>query len=154
MPPDRTFEDAIFPWIEHLLQNHDTSAAFEELAARFKRDKQYRELFDARLMQTRFQLGLPLVSRARIGDVPKEMQQAYQDGYVRAAREVGELILADRDIPRAWPYFRAIGDTGPSSRLWRRSTSLARSHRSRRKRWPRRFKLRFRRGCTRGRASS
>jgi len=113
MQPDRTFEDTIFPWIEHLLQNHDTGAAFEELAARFKRDKQHRELFDARLMQTRFQLGLPLVSRARIGDVPKEMQQAYQDGYVRAAREVGELILADRDIPRAWPYFRAIGDTGP-----------------------------------------
>jgi hypothetical protein len=64
-------------------------------------------------MQTRLQLGLPLVSRARIGDVPKDMQQAYQDGYIRAAREVGELILADRDIPRAWPYFRAIGDTGP-----------------------------------------
>jgi hypothetical protein len=26
---------------------------------------------------------------------------------------VGELILADRNIPQAWPYFRAIGDTGP-----------------------------------------
>jgi len=112
MQPDRTAED-IFPWIEHVLQNHDTGAAFDELAARFKREKHYRGLFDARLMQTRFLLGLPLVSRGRIGDVPKEMQQAYQDGYLRAAREVGELILAERDIPRAWPYFRAIGDTGP-----------------------------------------
>jgi len=113
MQAHRASEDAIFPWIEHLLQNHDTGAAFDELAARFTRDKHYRGLSDARLMQMRFQLGLPLVSSARIGDVPREMQQAYQDGYVRAAREVGELILADRDIPRAWPYFRAIGDTSP-----------------------------------------
>lgn len=113
MQADLASEDAIFPWIEHLLQNHDTGAAFDELAARFKRDKQYRGLFDARLMQKRFELGLPLVSSARIGDMPKELQKAYQDGYIQAAREVGELILADRDIPHAWPYFRAIGDTGP-----------------------------------------
>ena len=113
MQAHRASEDAIFPWIEHLLQSHDTGAAFEELAARFKRDRQYRGLFDARLMQKRFELGLPLVSSARIDDVPKEMQQDYQDRYIQAAREVGELILADRDIPHAWPYFRAIGDTGP-----------------------------------------
>jgi hypothetical protein len=30
-----------------------------------------------------------------------------------AAREVGGLFLADGDIPRAWPYFRAIGDSAP-----------------------------------------
>jgi hypothetical protein len=113
MQPNRAFEDAIFPRIEHLLQNHDTGAAFEELAARFRRDKQYRGLFDARLMQKRLELGLPLVSTPAIGDVPKELQQAYQDASVQAAREVGELLLADRDIPQAWPYFRAIGNTGP-----------------------------------------
>lgn len=64
-------------------------------------------------MQKRLELGLPLVSTARIGDVPKDLQDAYQDGYVHAAREVGELMLADGNIPHAWPYFRAIGDTGP-----------------------------------------
>jgi hypothetical protein len=112
MQANRASEDAIFPWIEHLLQNHDTGAAFEELAARFKRDKQYRGLFDARLMQKRLELGLPLVSTPAIGDVPKELQQPYQDASVQAAREVGELILADRNIPQAWPYFRAIGDAG------------------------------------------
>jgi hypothetical protein len=113
MPAGRTSDDAIFPWLEQLLRSHDTRAAFEELAARFKRDKQYRRLLDARLMQTRFELGLPLVSSARIGDVPKDLQQAYQDRYIQAAREVGDLMLADGDIPGAWPYFRAIGDTGP-----------------------------------------
>ena len=113
MQVDRTSEEAIFPWLEQLLQHGSAGAAFEQLAERFRRDKRYRLLFDARLMQKRLELGLPLVSSGRIGDVPKDLQDAYQDGYVRAAREVGELMLADGNIPHAWPYFRAIGDTGP-----------------------------------------
>jgi hypothetical protein len=113
MQANRTSEDAIFPWIDHLLENHNTGAALEQLAQRFRRDKQYRGLFDARLMQKRLELGLPLVSTPAISDVPKEFQQAYQEASVQAAREVGELILADGNVPQAWPYFRAIGDTGP-----------------------------------------
>jgi hypothetical protein len=113
VPADRLSEESVFPWIERALQNGNAGAAFEQLAQRFRRDKQYRRLFDARLMQKRLELGLPLVSAAGIGDVPKELQQAYQDASVHAAREVGELLLADGNIPQAWPYFRAIGDTGP-----------------------------------------
>ena len=113
MPADPTSEDTIFSWIEHALQSGNAVAAFEQLAERFRRDKQYRRLFDTRLMQKRLELGLPLVSPAGIGDVPRELQEAYQEGSVRAAREVGELILTDRNIPQAWPYFRAIGDNTP-----------------------------------------
>jgi hypothetical protein len=113
MQTDRTSEETIFPWLEQVLQHGNASAAFDQLAERFRRDKQYRLLFEARLMQKRLELGLPLISSGRIGDVPKDLQEAYQDGYVHAAREVGELMLADGNIPHAWPYFRAIGDTGP-----------------------------------------
>lgn len=113
MQTDRTSEEAIFSWIEQVLQRGDAGAAFEQLAGRFRRDKQYRPLLDVRLMQARFELGLPLVSTSRIGDVPKVQQEAYQNAYAGAAREVGELILADGNIPQAWPYFRAIGDTAP-----------------------------------------
>jgi hypothetical protein len=103
----------IFSWIDEALQHGDAGAAFEQLAERFRRDKEYRSFLDVRLMQARFELGLPLVSTSRIGDMPKARQEAYQHAYVRAAREVGELMLADGNIPQAWPYFRAIGDTGP-----------------------------------------
>src|SRR5688500_14117831 len=102
-----------FSWIDELLRNGDAGAAFEQLAERFRRDKEYRSLLDVRLMQARFALGLPLVSTSRIGDMPKAQQEVYQTAYVRAAREVGELMLVDRNIPQAWPYFRAIGDTDP-----------------------------------------
>jgi hypothetical protein len=113
MQAHRTSEETIFPWIEQVLQHGDAAAAFEQIAARFRRDKRYRGLFDARLMQKRFELGLPLLSTPRIADLPAELQQAYHEGSMQAAREVGDLILADRDIPQAWPYFRAIGDAGP-----------------------------------------
>jgi hypothetical protein len=113
MLADRTSDETIYSWIEQALQNGDAAAAVDALAQRFRRDKQYRRLFDTRLMQKRLELGLPLVSKPGIGDVPKELQQAYQDASVDAAREVGELILADRNIPQAWPYFRAIGDRQP-----------------------------------------
>jgi tetratricopeptide (TPR) repeat protein len=113
MQDDRPSEDAIFSWIHQTLENSNVSSAFDKLAERFKSEKQYRSLFDVRLMQTRWELGLPLVSASRISDVPKTLQQAYQDASVRAAREVGELMLAAGNIPQAWPYFRAIGDTRP-----------------------------------------
>lgn len=113
MHTDRTAEETIFSWIDEALQDGDAGAAFEQLAERFRREKEYRSLLDVRLMQARFELGLPLVSTSRIGDMPKARQEAYQNAYVRAAREVGELMLADGDIPQAWPYFRAIGDTRP-----------------------------------------
>lgn len=108
---DNTAEETVFSWIEQTLETGDAEAAFERLVERFRREKQYRQLFDARLMKKRLELGLPLVSQATLGDLPKEVQQQYQDGYVQAAGEVGELYLADGNIPRAWPYLRAVGNT-------------------------------------------
>lgn len=103
----------MFSWIDEVLQQGDPGDAFEQIAERFRREKEYRSLLDVRLMQARYELGLPLVSTSRIGDMPKAHQEAYQRAYVHAAREVGELMLDAGQIPLAWPYFRAIGDTGP-----------------------------------------
>jgi hypothetical protein len=113
MHSDRAAQDRTFSWIDEALQHGDAGATFEQLADRFRREKQYRSFLDVRLMQARLALGLPLVSTSRIADMPKEQQEAYQHAYVRAAREAGEIILADRNIPQAWPYFRAIGETDP-----------------------------------------
>jgi len=102
-----------FAWLEQLLRTGGTDAAFEQLVERFQREKQYRRVFDARLMQKRIALNLPPVSQPTLAELPKDVQQTYQAAYVEAAREVGELFLADGDIPRAWPYFRAVGNLDP-----------------------------------------
>ena len=145
---------AIFPWLDNVLKDGDAGAAFEQLAGRFRRDKQYRALFDVRLMEARHELDLPLVSAPAINDLPAELQSRYQDASVRAAREVGELVLADGNIPQAWPYFRAIGDTVPVVEASTRSTCLMRKLQRYRRRSGRRSRSRSRKDCTRERASS
>jgi len=42
--------------------------------------------------------------------LPEPARTQYELGVRAAAREAGTLILADGDIARAWPYFRAIGE--------------------------------------------
>jgi tetratricopeptide (TPR) repeat protein len=111
---DDSSRESVFSWLDRLVQNAgDANAAFDRLVERLRSEKQYRQLFDARLMKKRWELGLPLVAQPTFADLPKEVQQSYQDGYVQAATEVGELYLADGDIPRAWTYFRALGNTKP-----------------------------------------
>ena len=102
-----TFEE-----FESLLAEAGPAAAFDQLAAGFLAAKQYPRLFEARVMKTRHQLGLPLISSA--GTVaPPEHQKAIDDAYLAAACETGGLFLAAGDIASAWPYHRVIGEIAP-----------------------------------------
>jgi len=106
-------DPASFLWIDDAAGHRDPAALFEELISKFTRERQYGSVFNARLMQTRLALGLPLMSQPTIADVPAPLQAQYQNGYIEAAREVGTLFLANGNIAAAWPYFRAIGDIKP-----------------------------------------
>lgn len=86
------------------------ASALDLLARKFLGEKQYPQLFETRLMQKRLELGLPLIQLGSIEDLPEPERSQYEDGVRQAARETGALFLADGDISRAWPYFRAIGD--------------------------------------------
>jgi tetratricopeptide (TPR) repeat protein len=106
-------ENDLFSWIDETRRTTGGDRALEALIDRFKRDKQYGSVFNARLMKSRLDLGLRLTSQLAIDDVPAELQQRYQEAYLEAAREVGHLLLADGNIPGAWPYFRAVGNLKP-----------------------------------------
>lgn len=102
-----------FAHINQVLRTGGPEAGFAYLAKRAREDKNYPLLFEIRLMQKRRELGLPLILTEPLGDLPKPKQEAYEHGTVEAAREVGALFLADGEIERAWPYFRAIGEVKP-----------------------------------------
>ena len=91
----------------------DPDAAFDLLAAKFLAEKQYARLFETRLMRRRRQLGLPLIHNGGMDEIPAAQRPAYEEAFIDAAREAGGLFLADGDIPRAWSYFRAIGEPAP-----------------------------------------
>jgi hypothetical protein len=98
---------------EELEQAGSAARALELLVERLRADKDYPRLFDARLMQKRVELDLPLASNISIDDLPEQKRGPYEQAFLAAAREVGELFLAGGDIARAWPYFRAVGDAAP-----------------------------------------
>ena len=91
----------------------DAQALFERVAAQLKSDKDYHKLFDSRLMQRKYELGLPLVKPASLGDVPESMRKTVEETYIAAAREAGELFLAAGDLPAAWMYYQVIREPKP-----------------------------------------
>lgn len=99
-----------FDLVEEAVASGGAASALDLLARKFLAEKQYPQLFETRLMQTRLELGLPLIQLGAIEDLPEPERSSYEEGVRQAAREAGGLFLGDGDIPHAWPYFRAIGD--------------------------------------------
>jgi hypothetical protein len=100
-------QEDLFPQLDPLLSSADPAAGLDFLAEQFRAAKEYGMLFEARLMKKRQELGLPLIQTDAL------TRDDYQEAVIAAAREAGELFLADGKIERAWPYFRAVSETGP-----------------------------------------
>ncbi len=105
--------ETMFDQMAEAARSRGPEAALDLLAERLREEKKFPHLFEARLMKKRWQLGLPLIQAESLGELPAEQRRAYEDAYIDAAHEVGGLFLAEGDIARAWPYFRAIGETAP-----------------------------------------
>lgn len=102
-----------FDQVEEALRKGGAGAGFDLLAARFREEKNIPLLFETRLAKKRHELGLPLIQPDPFAELSPETRQAYDEGCMEAAREAGVLYLAEGDIERAWPYFRAVGDAEP-----------------------------------------
>ena len=103
----------VFDLIEQAARTGGAESGFDVLIQKLRDDKNYPLLFEARVIQQRYKMGLPPLRVDGIDDVPAAQRVAYDEALSQAAREVGSLFLADGDILRAWPYFRAIGDRMP-----------------------------------------
>src|SRR5215510_14211561 len=102
--------DNAFDLIDQALRSGGPEAGFDLLAHKVLEEKNYPLLFEARLLKKRHELGLPLIQVDDSAPMPPDTRREYDKAFIDAAREVGGLFLADGNIQRAWPYFRAIGD--------------------------------------------
>ena len=100
----------VFDEVRNALSAGDVEAGFELAVERFRAERSYPLIFEARLMQKRHALGMPLIQTEPWNNLSADCQAAYERATVEAAREVGTLFLDDGEIGRAWPYFRAIGE--------------------------------------------
>ncbi len=105
--------DNAFDLIDQALGSGGPEAGFDLLARKVLEEKNYPLLFEVRLLKKRHELGLPLIQVDDSAPMPPDTRREYDKAFIDAAREVGGLFLADGNIQRAWPYFRAIGETAP-----------------------------------------
>lgn len=106
-------ESAIFVDLEQRLSREGPAAAIDRLCAALRENKDYASLFYAQLLKKRYELGLSPVPASNSQDIPEALQQPYEEAIRAAAGLVGGLFLAEGDIPRAWAYYRLIGDSKP-----------------------------------------
>src|SRR5262249_41202300 len=85
----------------------------DDLCRTLREQKDYHGLFYALVLKDRLRLGLPAVQPTRAEDVPKELQEPYENAIRVAARTVGQMFLGEGDIVGAWPFFRMISEPGP-----------------------------------------
>jgi hypothetical protein len=101
----------VFTEFESVKQTQGSAAVLEKLAATLREQKQFHQLFDALLMQKKLSLGAPLIKPTSFDDVPQESRDDFEEAYVAAAREVGLLLLAEKQMGQAWMYLRTIRET-------------------------------------------
>lgn len=86
---------------------------FGRLAMLLRERKDYHKLFDALCLQKKQAMGLPLGKPTSFEDVPAARRDEFEQTYMGAAREVGQLLLADGKPSQAFIYFHAIRETEP-----------------------------------------
>lgn len=70
-------------------------------------------LFYALLMQARHRLGVPPTPTRPSSELPEAVHEAYELAIREAGQAAGRLCLDSGDIPRAWGFFRMLGDSEP-----------------------------------------
>lgn len=87
----------------------DAEAMLAQLAQRCLAERDWTTLFEARLMQARRRLGLPIDCRL-LDDQSADVRAQLEEAYHQACVEAADGLIADNRLVDAWPYLRAAGE--------------------------------------------
>ena len=90
-----------------------STAVFDQLAKTLREGREYHKLFDALCLKKKHALGAPLHRPTSFDDIAVDKRDEFESAYVAAAREVGELLLADKKLSQSFVYFHALRETQP-----------------------------------------
>ncbi len=118
---------AILDELQQTLHRQGSAAALEQLCTALRERKDFDNLFYARLMARRHELGLSPIPTGSTLDIPPQHQSAFEEAIRSACREVGQLYLDEGNIAQAWGYFRMIDDRAPVKEALARAEPSAES---------------------------
>lgn len=108
-------DPTLFDQIEQAMSGQGPQGALEALTVSLKSQHDWHNLFDARMLQAKFALGLPLSRPTSLQDVPEPLRKNVEESYAQAAREAGQGFLSQGDLANAWMYFKVVRDPEPVS---------------------------------------
>src|SRR5690242_11874023 len=109
--------DPTFDELDSAGSSQGGAAAIGRLIDTLAERKEYHRLFDALLLQKRFEMGLPLARVTSLDDVPETQQEEFEEHYIAAARRIGQALLDNDNLPQAWLYFRTIREPDAVSKV-------------------------------------
>jgi len=106
-------DSSVFDDLKTTLVDRGVPAAIDRLCQLLREKKDFSSLFYALLLKKRFELGVSPIPTGSAQELPEETHEPYEEAIRQAGREVGRLYLELGDIPRAWAYFRMLGENQP-----------------------------------------
>lgn len=100
----------VFAELQSTVADGGVPALLEKLAAQMLAQGQFHELFEARKMQIRHRLGLPLLYSDSADELDDDRSRQLEEGLYEACREVGTLLLQRGRVREGWAYLRPVGD--------------------------------------------
>jgi hypothetical protein len=106
-------DPALLDRLQSTLDAGGALAAVDALCSELEAAGDFQNLFYARLMRKRVELGASPFPTGPASELPDNLHEAYENAIRQAGREVGGRYLECNDIPRAWPFFRMLGEPDP-----------------------------------------
>jgi hypothetical protein len=106
-------EPSVFDRVRAALEADGPIAAIDRLCEELRQTGDFANLFYALLMRKRVELGVTPFPTGPAAELPTEAHEPYENAIREAGREVGYSFLRRGDIPKAWHYFRMLGEPEP-----------------------------------------
>ncbi len=107
---DNAFPNSLFDDLESTVTCGGVEPALAQLVEHLRGEGRFHELFDARLMQIRHALALPIVLTVPLDDLPEPVRTQLENGYLDICKEIGWPLLEQGRLRDAWAYLRPLGD--------------------------------------------
>jgi hypothetical protein len=111
LPP--ALDPAVFDRLRAQLAAGGPAAAVDALIDELRSAKDYTNLFYALLMKKRIELGVSPFPTGPSAELPPHTHETYEQAIREAGRHVGGLFLKRGDLPKAWNFFRMLGEVEP-----------------------------------------
>ncbi len=102
--------DVAFEELKQAFSETDSGAILRRLAEQLVAEKRFHELYEVRLMEARLDHNLPVILNQTIVDLPRSLQEIFEQRQLAACEEVGKHLLTHDRLGEAWFYLRVVGD--------------------------------------------